>query len=45
MERSNNGERSRHIEGVVDERLHALDEGFGVRQFGMNVEGRFVRPA
>jgi hypothetical protein len=33
------------LERMIDERLDSLEERHGVRQFGVDVEGRFVNPA
>src|SRR5271165_1736500 len=42
---SDNKLGSRHIERVIDQRLHAFDESYHMRQGGVILEGSFVCPA
>ena len=34
-----------HIQGMIDQRFHALDETHGVRQIGVDLECCFADPA
>ena len=39
-----NGPGTRDVERVIDQRLNALEEAHRVREFGVAIERRFVRP-
>ena len=37
--------RTGHVESVVDQRLHAFEEAYRMRQLGVILERRFILPA